>query len=59
MPLGERRIGMQKPKTETETVTSFKVSEDWLAVIIGLVLVLIVWIGLVERIPWPLLGVLG
>jgi hypothetical protein len=31
-------------------------SEDWLAVIIGLGLVILVWIGAITNIPWPLLG---
>jgi hypothetical protein len=33
-----------------------RISEDWLAVIIGLVLVGLVWIGAITNVPWPLLG---
>jgi hypothetical protein len=32
------------------------ISEDWLAVIIGLVLIGLVWIGLLSNVPWPLIG---
>ena len=31
-------------------------SEDWLAVIIGLGLVILVWIGAITNVPWPLFG---
>lgn len=31
-------------------------SEDWLAVIIGLGLVVLVWIGAITNVPWPLFG---
>jgi cobalamin biosynthesis Mg chelatase CobN len=32
------------------------ISEDWLAVIIGLVLVGLVWLGVIAHMPWPLIG---
>jgi hypothetical protein len=32
--------------------------EDWLAVIIGLGLVALVWIGAIINVPWPLFGFL-
>jgi len=31
-------------------------SEDWVAVIIGLGLVALVWIGVIADVPWPLFG---
>jgi hypothetical protein len=31
-------------------------SEDWLAVVIGLGLVALVWIGAITKVPWPLFG---
>lgn len=34
-------------------------SEDWLAVIIGLLLALLVGVGWITRVPWPLFGWLG
>ena len=33
-----------------------KLSEDWLAVIVGLLLVVLVWIGAIAQVPWPLFG---
>ena len=33
-------------------------SEDWMAVVIGLGLVLLVLLGVIIRVPWPLLGFL-
>lgn len=33
-------------------------SEDWLAVLIGLRLVVLVWIGVITHVPWPLFGFL-
>jgi hypothetical protein len=33
-------------------------SEDWLALIIGLGLVALVWIGAITNVPWPLFGFL-
>jgi hypothetical protein len=35
-----------------------KLSEDWLSVIIGLILVIVVWLFGGAGIPWPLFGVL-
>lgn len=31
-----------------------RLGEDWLAVIIGLGLILLVWIGIITKVPWPL-----
>ncbi|MEW5826021.1 MAG: hypothetical protein AB1778_04250 [Candidatus Bipolaricaulota bacterium] len=33
--------------------------EDWLAVLVGLVLVLLAGLGFLSRVPWPLFGWLG
>lgn len=30
--------------------------EDWLALIIGLTLAALVWIGVIVKIPWPVFG---
>ncbi len=30
--------------------------EDWIAVIIGLALTALVWIGAIKTVPWPLFG---
>ena len=35
-----------------------RLGEDWLAVIVGLTLVLLIWIGVIVEVPWPLLGFL-
>ncbi|MFQ5577182.1 MAG: hypothetical protein ACE5G8_09380 [Anaerolineae bacterium] len=35
-----------------------KLSEDWLAVIIGLGLVVLAWLGVIAKVPWPLIGLL-
>jgi hypothetical protein len=32
-------------------------SEDWQAVIIGMGLALLVWLGVIKSIPWPLFGI--
>ena len=34
-----------------------RLGEDWIAVIIGLVLVVLVRIGVIANIPWPLFGI--
>ena len=33
-----------------------KISEDWMSVIVGLGIVVLVWIGLFGKLPWPLFG---
>ena len=33
-----------------------KINEDWMSVIIGLVLVLLVGIGVLGKLPWPVFG---
>ena len=33
-----------------------RLGEDWLAVIVGLILVALIWIGLITEVPWPLFG---
>jgi hypothetical protein len=33
-------------------------SEDWLAVVIGLGLVVLVWLGAIASMPWPLFDLL-
>lgn len=35
-----------------------RLGEDWIAVIIALGLVLLVWIGVITNVPWPLFGFL-
>ncbi len=35
---------------------SVALGEDWLALIIGLVLAALVWIGVIVKIPWPVFG---
>ena len=34
-------------------------SEDWLSVIIGLFLLLLVYVGAIADVPWPLFGLFG
>jgi hypothetical protein len=38
------------------TRTPRKLSEDWLSVIIGLLVVLVVALGALAKVPWPLFG---
>jgi len=38
----------------TEQLTSL--NEDWQALIVGLALVLLVWIGVIAKVPWPIFG---
>jgi len=35
-----------------------KLSEDWLATIIGLVIVVLVWINIMPDLSWPIFGFL-
>ena len=34
-------------------------TEDWWSVVIGLALVLLVWLGVLGKVPWPLFGLLN
>jgi hypothetical protein len=34
------------------------ISTDWWAVIIGLALTALVWLGVIANVPWPLFGLL-
>jgi hypothetical protein len=36
--------------------TPFRLSEDWLSVVIGLLVVLIAALGGIGKVPWPLFG---
>jgi hypothetical protein len=47
-----RREMARKSKTSLGVV----LSEDWLALIIGLILTALVWIGVITKIPWPVFG---
>jgi hypothetical protein len=47
-------VGQEKHKPSLLS----RLGEDWLAVIIGLGLVLFVWAGMIARVPWPLFGFL-
>ncbi|MGD2207401.1 MAG: hypothetical protein PVH17_11550 [Anaerolineae bacterium] len=49
-------MSQEEQKERTSWVP--ELSEDWLAVIIGLGLVLLVWIGAISNVPWPLFGFL-
>lgn len=40
-------------KTE---VKNLKISEDWLAVIIALGIIIVIFLGWLPELPWPLLG---
>jgi len=35
-----------------------KLSEDWLSVILGLGLTVLIWIGVLGTLPWPVIGFL-
>ena len=35
-----------------------KINEDWLATIIALAIVVLVYIGLLGKLPWPIIGFL-
>jgi hypothetical protein len=35
-----------------------KLSEDWLATIIGLAIVVLVWVSLMPELSWPIFGFL-
>lgn len=47
-------MSMKDPKTQSRKTLT--INEDWLAVIIGLVLVVLVWMDIVTDVPWPLIG---
>ena len=44
-------------ESERRTRTRCKLSEDWLSVLIGLILVVVVALVGATSIPWPLFGV--
>jgi hypothetical protein len=33
-----------------------KISEDWLSVIIAFFLFILIWIGVLSKLPWPIIG---
>ncbi len=35
-----------------------KISEDWMSVIVGLLIVVLVWINILGKLPWPIIGFL-
>lgn len=47
---------MSEKNPKTQSSKTLTINEDWLAVIIGLVLVVLVWLGIVADVPWPLIG---
>jgi len=54
---GIREI-MPRPGNRTVRGVVSNLSEDWISVIIGLILVVLVWLLSPTGIPWPLFGVL-
>ena len=47
---------MSEKYSDSKSSNLQTINEDWLAVIIGLVLVGLVWIGVITKVPWPLIG---
>lgn len=47
---------MSQQSSGQKPARGFRLSEDWLAVIIGLILVVLVRLGAIGRVPWPLFG---
>jgi hypothetical protein len=37
-------------------MSEFKLSEDWLAVIIAFGMIILIWMGVLPKLPWPVLG---
>ena len=37
-------------------MNKIKLSEDWLSVIIAFGLIILIWIGVLPKLPWPILG---
>lgn len=35
-----------------------KLNEDWLSVIVGLGITVLVWVGVLGKLPWPIIGFL-
>jgi hypothetical protein len=35
-----------------------KINEDWLSVIIGLAITALIWVGVLGKLPWPIIGFL-
>ena len=33
-----------------------KISEDWMSVIVGLLVVVLIWAGALPKLPWPIIG---
>ncbi|MDX9956006.1 MAG: hypothetical protein RBT75_18040 [Anaerolineae bacterium] len=41
---------------KSKTSLGVVLGEDWLALIIGLILTALVWVGVITKIPWPVFG---
>ncbi len=46
----------QKEQQQKKPSGLLNLSGDWLAVIIGLGLAFLVWMGVITNVPWPLFG---
>jgi uncharacterized membrane protein YcfT len=49
-------MSQKKPK---DPIAGSRLSEDWISVIVGLAIVLVVALFSLPSIPWPLFGVFG
>ncbi len=47
---------MQRKDKPNKHTFRFRLSEDWISVVVGLAIVLIVWALSLSSIPWPLFG---
>jgi hypothetical protein len=56
-PYHRRNTMSESPQQRKQSWFS-QLSEDWLAVIVGLALVILTWVGVITEVPWPLLGLL-
>ena len=54
----EREVNMNQGDQQQKPSRMSALGKDWLAVIIGLGLVALVWIGAITNVPWPLFGLL-
>jgi uncharacterized membrane protein YcfT len=51
------RGALVRQKKQTDSIASPRLSEDWISVIVGLAIVLVVALFSLSSIPWPLFGV--
>lgn len=53
---GDDIISKGEEMASKQKTSPVVLGEDWLALIVGLILTALVWIGVIVKIPWPVFG---